>query len=222
MSAAKGVMPFAAPQGAGVREEMMGYLLPAEYVAFGLTAETPTAWITTASAMMEAYCKRPTLLSASYTERVRVARHTQRVRLSYGPLTSVDGVRVRYAQSSGCELGDGFGAEVAAAFGVPGSWATLDPATLDVDLSLGEFRFGWNLMGLRYAEAEVTYTAGLATVPDAVKVACAQVVKNAQTTPGLNVRSSKMDTLQTEYFSDSLLDSQVRALLRPYVAERLA
>jgi len=46
-------------------------------------------------------------------------------------------------------------------------------------------------------------------------------VKNAQATPGLNVKSSKMDTLQTQYFSDSLIDSQVQALLRPYVAERL-
>jgi hypothetical protein len=35
------------------------------------------------------------------------------------------------------------------------------------------------------------------------------------------VKSSKMDTLQTQYFSGSLIDSQVQALLRPYVAERL-
>jgi hypothetical protein len=76
-------------------------------------------------------------------------------------------------------------------------------------------------MGLRYSEAEVTYTAGLATVPNAVKVACAQIVRNAQATPGLNVKSSKLDTLETQYFSDSLIDSQVQALLRPYVAERL-
>ena len=96
-----------------------------------------------------------------------------------------------------------------------------DPTTLDVNVVTGEFRFAWNVMGLRYAEAEVTYAAGLETLPDAVKVACAQIVKNAQATPGLNVKSSKMDTLATQYFSDSLLDSQVKALLRPYVAERL-
>jgi hypothetical protein len=46
-------------------------------------------------------------------------------------------------------------------------------------------------------------------------------VKNAQATPGLNVKSSKLDTLQTQYFSDSLIDVQVQALLRPFVAERL-
>jgi hypothetical protein len=200
----------------------MGYLLPAEYAVYGLTAETADAWVTAASAMIEAYCKRPTLLSASYTERVSVARHSQHVRLSYGPLVSVDAVKARYARPSWRDPEDVFAVQFAEAFGVPGAWASVDPSTLWVDLSLGEFRFAWNVMGLRYAEAEVTYTAGLATVPDAVKVACAQIVKNAQVTPGLNVKSSKMDTLQTQYFSDSLLDSQVRALLRPYVAERLS
>jgi hypothetical protein len=30
-----------------------------------------------------------------------------------------------------------------------------------------------------------------------------------------------VDTLQMEYFSDALIDSQVRTLLRPYLAERL-
>ena len=201
----------------------MGYLVPAEYAAYGLTAETQDAWVTTASAMIEAYCKRPTLLSASYTERVRVSRYTQRVRLSYGPLLSVDAVSARYARPSmRCEETGTFEVEFAQVFGLPGTWVTVDAATLDVDLPLGEFRFPWNMMGLRYVEAMVTYTAGLATVPDTVKVACAQIVKNAQATPGLNVKSSRMDTLQTQYFSDSLLDSQVKALLRPYVAERMS
>ena len=55
----------------------MGYLLPAEYAEFGLTDETADAWVTASSAMMEAYCRRPTLLRASYTERMRVPRAAQ-------------------------------------------------------------------------------------------------------------------------------------------------
>ena len=206
----------------------MGYLLPAEYAAFGLTAETADAWVTAASAMMEAYCRRPSLLTASYTERMRVPRRAQTVRLSYGPLVSVDAVKARYARArpDAFEMGlEPMQVEFAAAFGLPGSWVEVDVATLDVSLPTGEFRFAWNgvgsLMALVYGEAEVTYTAGLAVIPDAVKVACAQIVKNAQATPGMNVKSSKMDTLQTQYFSGSLIDSQVQALLRPYVAERL-
>ena len=202
----------------------MGYLLPAEYAEFGLTAETADAWVTMASTMIEAYCRRPTLLAASYTERMRVPREAQTVRLSYTPLISVDAVQAKYARAEHCETLGGEAAllsSFAAAFALPGQWVTVDPTTLDISLPTGEFRFAWNMMGLRYSEAEVTYTAGLATVPNAVKVACAQIVRNAQTTPGLNVKSSKMDTLETQYFGDSLIDSQVQALLRPYVAERL-
>jgi hypothetical protein len=202
----------------------MGYLLPAEYQAFGLSDDTADAWITAASAMMEAHCRRLSLATASYTERMRVPLAAQSVRLSYGPLISVDAVRAQYARQ---ETGDGycddqtFLGSFAAAFALPGQWVDVDVSGLDVALQTGEFRFANNMLGLRYVQAEVAYTAGLAVIPDAVKVACAQIVKNAQATPGLNVKSSKMDMLQTQYFSDSLLDSQVRAILRPYVAERL-
>ncbi len=202
----------------------MGYLLPAEYAAYGLTTETADAWVTTASAMIEAYCRRPTLMSASYTERMRVPVRAQTVRLSYAPLISVDAVRAQYMRPEyGEELWGEFALQqcFASAFALPGQWVTVDPTTLYVSLPTGEFRFAWNIMGLRYREAEVTYTAGFTTVPNAVQVACAQIVRNAQATPGLNVKSSRMDTLQTQYFSDSLIDSQVQALLRPYVAERL-
>jgi hypothetical protein len=202
----------------------MGYLLPADYVAYGLSADTADAWVTTASTMIEAYCRRPTLMSANYTERMRIPLKAQTVRLSYGPLVSVDAVRAQYARPGYGQ--DFFGDYVyetgfAAAFALPGQWVDVDPTTLFVSLPTGEFRFPWTIMGMRYSEAEVTYTAGFTTVPTAVQVACAQIVRNAQTTPGLNVKSSKMDTLQTQYFSDSLIDSQVQALLRPYVAERL-
>lgn len=202
----------------------MGYLLPADYVAYGLTADTADAWVTTASAMIEAYCRRPSLMAASYTERTRIPIRAQTVRLSYGPLISVDGIQARYARPGD---GDDFSGDFAfqtgfaAAFALPGQWVTVDPTTVCVSAPTGEFRFAWNVMGMRYSEAEVTYTAGFTVVPTGVQVACAQIVRNAQATPGLNVKSSKMDTLQTQYFSDSLIDSQVQALLRPYIAERL-
>ena len=61
----------------------------------------------------------------------------------------------------------------------------------------------------------MTYTAGFATLPSAIKVACAQIVKNAQATPGLNVKSSKVDTLQLQYFSGSLVDATVPRCSNP-------
>ena len=206
----------------------MSYLLPAEYVQYGLTAETTDDWVTMACALMEAYCRRPSLLVTQYVERMRLTAGAQTVRLSYRPLaaavgaaSALVGVRVRYGRPRRGELPDPIREQIAWAFSVPGSWASLDTSLVDVNEGIGELTFPANFLGLDYNEVEVTYTSGLASVPDAVKVACVQTVKNAQATPGVNVKSSKMDTLQMQYFSGSLIDEQVQMLLKPYVAERL-
>ncbi len=197
----------------------MAYLDPSEYVAYGLSTETADAWVVAASAMVDAHCRRASLLVTSYTERLRVLQPWGTVQLSYGPAPVVTAVQARYAPDR--ERREAALFEYALLFGLPGQWVTVDPAAVVVDAVTREMRLPPNLLGLRYSDVEVTYTAGFAVVPAPVKIACAQVVRNAQTTPGLNVRSSKMDTLQTQYFSDSLLDTQVQMLLRPYVAERM-
>jgi hypothetical protein len=206
----------------------MGYLLPTEYVQYGLTAETTDDWVTMASALIEAYCRRPSLLVTQYVERMRLTTGAQTVRLSYRPLaaavgadSALVGVRVRHGRPRRGEMPDAFRALIATTFGVPGSWSALDVTTVDVNQTAAELTFPVNFLGLDYNEVEVTYTSGLAVIPDSVKVACVQIVKNAQATPGMNVKSSKMDTVQLQYFSGSLIDPQVQLLLKPYVAERL-
>ncbi len=69
-------------------------------------------------------------------------------------------------------------------------------------------------MGLPYNEISGTYTAGLATIGDDVKSACARAVRNAQSTPALNASKTKIDTMQMQYFSSSLVDETVQAWLR--------
>ena len=206
----------------------MGYLDATEYVAYGLTAETTDDWVTTASALMESYCRRPSLLVTTYTERVRLGRGGRVARLSYRPFvavapatTAVVSARARLGYVGRGETLDAFREQLLWAFSARGSWTALDVTAMDVDGTTGEVMLPVNFLGLRYTDLEVTYTAGLVTVPAALKVACAQIVRNAQATPALNVRSSKVDRLQMQYFSGSLLDEQVKALLRPYVAERL-
>jgi hypothetical protein len=205
----------------------MGYLLPTEYVQYGLTAETTDDWVTMASALIEAHCRRPSLLVTQYVERLRVTAGAQTVRLSYLPLAGADAttalvaVRARYGRPRRGELADVFREQVAWAFTVPGSWTTLAVSGVDVAMATGELTLPDNFLGLSYNDIEVTYMAGLATVTPAVKVACGQIVRNAQATPGMNVKSSKLDTLQMQYFSSSLLDVQVQMLLRPYVAQRV-
>ena len=78
-----------------------------------------------------------------------------------------------------------------------------------------------NALSFAFDELEIVYTAGWATFPDAVKVACAQIAKNAQATPGLNVKKGVMNNMQLWYFADTLLDDTVRELLAPYVAQKV-
>ena len=197
----------------------MAYLEPSEYAVYGLSADTADAWVAAASAMIEAHCRRGSLLATSYTERLRVRRTWGTAQLSYGPVVQVTAMQARYTPLM--ERREETLFEYALIFGLPGQWVTVDPTTVMLDTVSGEVQLPPNLFGLGYSEVEVTYTAGLATIPDGIKVACAQIVKNAQATPGLNVKSSKLDTLQTQYFSGSLLDVQVQMLLRPFVAERM-
>ena len=68
---------------------------------------------------------------------------------------------------------------------------------------------------------QVSMIAGLATIGDDVKTACAQIVRNAQATPALNASKTRIDTMQMQYFSSSLIDETVKAWLKPYVANRL-
>ncbi|WP_263382775.1 hypothetical protein [Granulicella arctica] len=199
----------------------MGYILPTEYTQYGLSADITDDWITMASSLMDSYCRRTSLLATQYVERMRLTADAQSVRLSYLPLISVDGVRVRYGHPRRGERADPFREQVAWAFSLPGSWSTLDPATVDLNQPTGELTFPENFLGLNYNEVEITYTAGVATIPAAIKIACAQIVRNAQAMPSTNVKSSRMDTLQMEYFSGGLIDPQVQAMLRPYLAQRI-
>jgi hypothetical protein len=206
----------------------MSYLDPTEYVAYGLTADTTDDWAQMASALIDAYCRRPSLLVTQYVERLRLTAGSQSVRLSYLPLTPLGtaasplvGVRVRYGRPRRGEMQDPMLAQVAWAFSIPGSWSALDLSNVDLNSVTGEVTFPVNLLGLNYNEVEVTYTAGVATVPPPIQIACAQIIKNAQATPAMNVKGSKMDTLQMQYFSGTLVDANVQTLLRPYVAQRI-
>jgi hypothetical protein len=206
----------------------MGYLQPSDYLTYGLPADTTDDWITMASALIDSYCKRASLNPTQYEERLRITAHAQTVRLSYLPLVTVApntspliSVQARYIRPRRGEMIDPAYEQIAWVFGLPGSWSTLNVADVDLVANTGELMFPLNILGLPYNEVDVVYTAGLATIPANVQVACAQIVKNAQATPGFNVKSNRIDTMQMTYFSNSLIDPQVAAMLQPYVATML-
>jgi hypothetical protein len=204
----------------------MGYLQPMQYESYGLAPDTTDDWITVASALMNSYCRRESLAVTQYTERIRLTRGSQTAQLTYLPLTAVSPatlpfvtVQARYTKPRRGEIANEMQV-LWKAFSLPGSWITIDPTTVDWSPD-GGVTLPWSLMGLPYNEIEVTYTAGLSVLPGAVMSACALIVKNAQSTSGMNVKSSKVDMLQVQYFSDQMVDSTVKTLLRPWVANRL-
>ena len=206
----------------------MGYLQPTQYASYGLAPDVTDDWITVASALINTHCRRPDLNPVQYTERLRLVEGSQTARLTYLPLAPIApatsplvSIQARYAKPRRGELVYPLQEEVLWAFSLPGAWTTVDPTTVDFVPWTGELVFPLNILGLPYNEVEVVYTAGLTTIPDAVLSACALIVKNAQATPGLNVKSSKMDTMQIQYFSNTLIDGTVQALLAPWVATRL-
>ena len=206
----------------------MGYLQPSDYPNYGLPAGTTADWITAASALINSFCRRPDLNVTQYTERLRMAAGAQSVRLSYLPLspmglatTPLVNIEGRYARPRRGETLNEPMFEAALAFSLPGQWTSIDPNSVDFDPGTGELTLPWNVLGLTFNEISVTYTAGLAVIGDDVKSACAQLVRNAQSTPALNASKTKIDTMQMQYFSSSLLDETVQTWLRPYIANRL-
>lgn len=204
------------------------YLAPSDYPNYGLPPATTADWITAATALINSYCRRPDLNVIQYTERLRLTAGSQTVLLTYlplaplapatSPLVAIEG---RYARPRRGEVIDEPLFEIASAFSLPGQWTALDPNTVDFDPSTGELSLPSNVLGLSYNEVMATYTAGLVVIGDDVKTACAQLVRNAQSTPALNASKTKIDTMQMQYFSSSLVDETVQAWLRPYIANRL-
>jgi hypothetical protein len=207
---------------------MACYLQPTEYQTYGLPCDVTDDWITAASSLIDSHCRRESLNPTQYTERLRIVQGSQTVRLSYLPLAAVApatspfvSIQARYARPRRGEIVYPMQEEVLWAFSLPGAWTTVDPSTVDFFAETGELTFPRNILGLPYNEVQVVYMAGLATIPDAVKCACAQIVKNAQATPGVNVKTAKMDTMWLQYFSASLLDETVQGMLRPWVSTRM-
>ncbi|HEY7153330.1 MAG TPA: hypothetical protein VH575_05155 [Gemmataceae bacterium] len=209
----------------------MNYLSNSEYEAYGLEPETPESWVSAASSIINAHCNRPTLWTSEFKERARLSPGRGVMRLTYLPLATPQGGtsplvsgRARYGiprRGEDTTLWE-IASEFAIAFGLPGSWIELDVSSFDFFPDTGEVTWLPNPLGLCFDEMELVYNAGFDQVPDPVKFACAQLVRNAQAMPALNVREGALNAMHFAYFADTLLDATVRELLAPYVAQKVA
>jgi hypothetical protein len=208
----------------------MNYLQTSEYELYGLDVATPAVWVGAASSLIDSYCRRTTLGVNQFTERIRVMPGRNNVRLTYLPLAVPDGTtsplvsaRGRYAAPRRGEDPTMWevAVEIATAFALPGTWTTIDVSAMDYLADTGEVSWLRNPLGFIFQEIEIVYNAGYAQIPDPIKYACAQIVRNAQATPALNVRGGVVDTMHLDYFADTLLDSTVRTMLAPYLAQKV-
>jgi hypothetical protein len=205
------------------------YLAPSEYVNYGLDSTTPAALVAAASTLIDTHCRRVTLGSAQYEERIRIAPDRNTVRLTYLPLVAVAPATIPIVSAQGryCipRRGewpfDDLRLDVALLFGLPGVWTAIDPTAIDYFADTGELTLPLNIVGLWFSEVDIVYTAGYATIPDPVKFACAQIVRNAQATPAVNAKSERLDRMYLQYFADTLIDQTVTAMLALYVAQKV-
>ncbi len=207
----------------------MAYLTGDEYTRFGLEPLTADSLVSAASDLIDAHCRRNGFGIAEYTERFRVGR-SRTVRLTYLPLAATNGALSAIVQARGRYMGSGgdwaegaaLANEVAQVFATPDLWFTVPATSLDVNIRSGEVIVCGGPLSPAISDLEVTYTAGYGEVPQAVKQACAKLVKNALATPALNVSRQQIDSMYVQYFADSLIDADILQLLAPFVARRLA
>ena len=203
------------------------YLTTAEFPVYALADSTDPALIRVVSDLVDAFCQRDSVLVTQYSERNRLPDGLPVTRTRVTPLAVVAPattpfvtVRARHSipRGSGGEIPL---AEMLAPFGGPPAWVDLTVSQVEYHAPTGEIWLPAGIFGAPYTEVEITYTAGFAQVPEAVKLACAQMIRNVESHPSATVREARLDRLRLEYFGGSLLDEDVKRLLAPYVAVRL-
>lgn len=206
----------------------MNYLSPSEYQLYGLDATTAPALVGAASSLVDAHCRRASLAVTRYEERIRMLPDRNTARLTYLPLLAaapatspIVSARGRYSTPRRGEWPlDDLRLDAALAFGLPGSWSDIDPVVVDFDAITGELTLPLSVIGIWFSEIDIVYTAGYDVIPEGVKYACAQITRNAEATPAVNVKSGSVDRMRMDYFAPDLLDASVRSLLAPFVAQK--
>lgn len=209
----------------------MDYLATSEYQSYGLEPDTPASWVAAACNLISAHCNRPTLWATQFKERARLTPGRNVMRLTYLPLFIPQGGtsplvsgRARYGiPRRGADLTMWeVASEFAIVFSLPGTWIDIDVSQFDFFADTGEITWLPNPFGLFFDEMELIYQGGFAVIPDPIKFACVQLVRNAQAMPALNVREGELNAMHFAYFADTLMDATVREMLAPYVAQKVA
>ena len=110
-------------------------------------------------------------------------------------------------------------------FGGPPVWEIFDPASTDVDPNTGQLWIPAGVMLAYYTEVKVRYLAGYsaASLPSAVKLATAMLVRTLASAPNLGaIKSYKAGDTAIERFSDTMISGDIRSMLTKYRARTFA
>lgn len=110
-------------------------------------------------------------------------------------------------------------------FGGMPVWEAVDPLTANCELDTGEVWVPSGIMNAHYNEVRVHYLAGFqaSALPNAIKQACALLVNALAMVPDLSgVKSYKAGNTAIAKFANSMIDDDVKDLLRPFEVKAFA
>jgi hypothetical protein len=99
-------------------------------------------------------------------------------------------------------------------------WQSFDPVTADVSAASGEVWIPGSMYLSNYTEVRLHYVAGWLpeALPSAIKQATANIVRALADSPmGAGIESLETSGMRLKRSSDSVLDSDTRRLLAPFM-----
>lgn len=147
-------------------------------------------------------------------------------RLSQWPIARIlSGLgRYSYGRRSEQELGTFYDVNLLstmAAFGGPPSWCSFDVPSSSLNPNSGDLWVPAGTLLAYYTDVKMRYVSGwsAAGLPPQIKAACGMIVSALEAAPmGSQIRKFNSGKLTTERFADSVLDQDIRSMLRPYMA----
>ena len=132
--------------------------------------------------------------------------------------------RYGYARRTDQMLGYFYDANLLAtlsAFGGPPAWVPFFTPASSMNPETGELWVPSGTLLAYYTDIKMRYVAGwsFANLPAQIKVACGLIVDAMATAPmGPQIRRFNAGKLQVERFADTVLDGDIKSMLRPYMA----
>lgn len=160
-----------------------------------------------ASLMIDNHCHRPDGLGVvTHTEQMTLTSSGSH--LSFFPIVALTEVKARWSRNND------------PLFGIMGTPEWQDIVIADVEINSMDryFFLPVSIYNTYYDEAKITYTAGYATIPEDIKIACGIILTMMSIRVNPSAMSEKISGgMSVSYNSDSLITLEVEKLLSKYV-----